>query len=70
MEATGGNNATDRFNNELRAFLASALLMQEPAIAKVTDLTVNEHKRVIKRSNLDDLNDIAKTYFFTEVPPT
>lgn len=62
MEST--KSATHRFEEELKAFLATSLNMQEPAVSKVTDLTVGEFKRSIERSNLDDLNDIARDLLF------
>lgn len=43
--------------------------MVGPGVDKVTEITVNEHKRNIEKSNLDDLNDHVKTFFFTQPTP-
>ncbi len=54
------SQATQRFRVELRNFLQFQLGITGPAIDKVADLTIMEAKKTIERSNLDDLNDIAK----------
>jgi hypothetical protein len=40
--------------------------MQGPGIEQVAQLTANESKTTVLKSNLDDLNDFAKTYYFKQ----
>ena len=47
--------------------MANDLLMQGPAVDKVTELTIGETKKFATMSNLDDINDYVKTYIFTPV---
>ena len=65
MESIQESAATLKFRNELRNFLAQKLGLQGPAIEKVAEDTIQEAKRMTERNNLDDLNDIAKQFFFS-----
>ncbi len=58
--------ATQRFRAELKAFLAGQIGLQGQAIDKVAELTIGEHKKNVTKSNLDDMNDYAKLYLFTQ----
>jgi hypothetical protein len=52
--------ATLKYKEELKAFLVS-LGLQGPALDKVTELNMSDIKKQMERSNLDDLNDVAKS---------
>ena len=58
--------ATDRFKDELRAFCQTYLGIADQAVQnKVVELTVSEHKKMVDKANLDDLNDTVKTFFYS-----
>jgi len=40
--------------------------MTGPAIDKVADSTIQEAKKLTTNNNLDDLNDVAKQFFFSD----
>jgi hypothetical protein len=40
--------------------------MTGPAIDKVADSTILEAKKISTSNNLEDLNDIAKEFFFSD----
>jgi hypothetical protein len=58
--------ATSKFRAELKAFLQNQLGMTGPAIDKVADSTIQEAKKLSTNNNLDDLNDVAKQFFFSD----
>ena len=62
----GAGAATIRFRAELKAFLESQLGLQGPAVDKVAEMTVSECKKNSEKNNLDDLNDFAKVYLFSQ----
>jgi len=39
--------------------------LQGPAVDKVAEDTIQEAKKMTVKNNLDDLNDLAKQFFFS-----
>jgi hypothetical protein len=65
MESTIESAATLKFKYELINLLAQKIGFQGPAIEKVAEDTIKEAKRMTEKNNLDDLNDVAKQFFFS-----
>ena len=64
MEAN--SQAVARFRQEVIAFCQGPLGVQDlNSASRVADLAIADTKGNIQRANLDDLEDLVKTYLFT-----